>query len=320
MDADSPRHCKHCGFSLDGVSYRKVCPGCGAPVRASLEPDGVPVFGLAQPEPLPMPSGPVLTDQPCLQCAYSLQGLEADGQCPECGMPVMHSLMGRHLRFAGVDYLRALHLGGRLVLWSLVARGLVFGVGFALSIAAPEFAKGAVMILGLIAVGASTYGWVLLTTAHPLVAMSRSRGWARWLTVAANVTEVLAYTSWAGQSPSATGLATTLIPARGCFFTLGFGAIWVLSISIGMVWLSTLARKLPEHPLAALCGMSSWLIPLIVVASAVLTVGCLPFTSFGWLGAYIFYIVVMDRWRGTLRRVRVEAEGRELAAGYIAPG
>jgi predicted Zn-ribbon and HTH transcriptional regulator len=319
MNAENPRHCRHCGFSLEGVSYRTACPGCGAPVIGLLEPEHPPIFNLP-PREDPLPTGPVQTDEACLNCGYGLRGLNAGGNCPECGTPVMQSLMGKFLRFASAEHLAALHRGARWVLWSLVLRGLIVVLGIALAALAPGTSEGGVMILGMLAVGSSTYGWLLLTREHVLVARWHSRHWARWLTVGANAVELLGYTSWAGQSPSPSSFMRGLLPGAPCLYGVGFGIVWVLSITLAMVYMTRLAWNMPEPRLAPLCTVAAWLTPLLVIGSAVLGLACPLVPLGGWLAAYVYYIVVIDRCRATLWRLRAEAEHRELAAGYIRHG
>ena len=50
-------------------------------------------------------------DVPCLNCGYNLRGLEEDGQCPECGVPIERSLHGNLLIYSSPEYVSSLHRG-----------------------------------------------------------------------------------------------------------------------------------------------------------------------------------------------------------------
>jgi len=63
---------------------------------------------------------------PCLRCGYDLQGLPADGNCPECGMGVRRSLVpGDELRHAPPGWLGGLTAGAWLLLVSVSALTLL---------------------------------------------------------------------------------------------------------------------------------------------------------------------------------------------------
>jgi hypothetical protein len=57
----------------------------------------------------------------CVRCGYELFGLDAGGQCPECGAPVRISLRGGRLEFCGEEYLRSLHRGAVAAQAALIA-------------------------------------------------------------------------------------------------------------------------------------------------------------------------------------------------------
>ena len=52
---------------------------------------------------------------PCSCCGYDLQGLEASGDCPECGAPIGRSFDGDRLAAADPKWLRSIVRGHRLV-------------------------------------------------------------------------------------------------------------------------------------------------------------------------------------------------------------
>lgn len=51
----------------------------------------------------------------CLQCNYNLRGLDAAGDCPECGYAIERSLRGELLHNADCDWLGQLYFGALLV-------------------------------------------------------------------------------------------------------------------------------------------------------------------------------------------------------------
>lgn len=51
----------------------------------------------------------------CVSCGYSLEGLEVDGECPECAEPVSRSVRGELLLNLPLDTLKSVHHGTLLV-------------------------------------------------------------------------------------------------------------------------------------------------------------------------------------------------------------
>ena len=51
------------------------------------------------------------SDLPCICCGYSLRSLADDGNCPECGVPVAHSVDRNRLLMADIDALAAARAG-----------------------------------------------------------------------------------------------------------------------------------------------------------------------------------------------------------------
>ncbi len=65
---------------------------------------------------------------PCRECGYSLRGLDARGNCPECGCDVRRSLFGLRLDYLSPRYLARLHWG-RLLAVCYPAGVLIFLIG-----------------------------------------------------------------------------------------------------------------------------------------------------------------------------------------------
>ena len=51
---------------------------------------------------------------PCVRCGYTLSGLKTDSKCPECALPIAHSVFADRLEYASPAYLRSIARGCRL--------------------------------------------------------------------------------------------------------------------------------------------------------------------------------------------------------------
>lgn len=65
-------------------------------------------------------SGRITGALPCARCGYMLSGLGSDGACPECALPVAHSVAGDVLGAAPVSSLRLLQRGAGLIALAVV--------------------------------------------------------------------------------------------------------------------------------------------------------------------------------------------------------
>lgn len=68
------------------------------------------------------------TDQdfPCIECGYSLFGLDGDQLCPECGIPVKNSLRADLLYFSDIKWLIAIRWGLLVLLCNIPIQLLVY--------------------------------------------------------------------------------------------------------------------------------------------------------------------------------------------------
>jgi hypothetical protein len=76
-----------------------TCPSCGE----AIEPQFTDCWNCQTPRPVegepapPPPRSPpdpeIVFDVPCVNCKYNLKGLMIDGRCPECGHPVLPSVL-----------------------------------------------------------------------------------------------------------------------------------------------------------------------------------------------------------------------------------
>ena len=72
--------------------------------------------------------GRIVTDLPCKGCQYNLRGQLPSGVCPECGLPVEESLKSEHLRFADIGWLRSLKSGLTLIIIGTLGSTVVYGL------------------------------------------------------------------------------------------------------------------------------------------------------------------------------------------------
>jgi hypothetical protein len=88
LDGDEPWTCPGCGEQLEPQFTE--CWSCGASKPEAEQQDEQPAAtrpAVAE-EPAPMDY-----DLSCVRCGYNLRGLFASGRCPECGAPIVTSLL-----------------------------------------------------------------------------------------------------------------------------------------------------------------------------------------------------------------------------------
>jgi len=129
----------------------------------------------------PVNSLTILETDVCHRCAYSLQGLHADGVCPECGTPVRDTLTFL-LRNAPPEYLRQIGLGLQLITLTLVAKILAVPIFvWMLSFPRPDILPWQPFVIGI---AAFTVGWVgywKFATVDPRLAAKHKAGSMRRL-------------------------------------------------------------------------------------------------------------------------------------------
>lgn len=77
----------------------------------------------------------------CIICDYDLQALDPAGKCPECGTPIERSLKGDQLRYADQNWLRTVHVGMRIIMWSvlsMVLASVLFAANIAITVLVKE--------------------------------------------------------------------------------------------------------------------------------------------------------------------------------------
>jgi hypothetical protein len=212
--------------------------------------------------PGPATSGVVESSVPCVDCGYDLRGLDAGGECPECGTPVARSLTGDLLADAAPGWLRTIARGQRLVSRGTVVfvGAVVFGIISSLAIGTLGFYVRASTIaaislvtepvlevaswVGLVLV---LVGTLLLTAQEPrdtlLEPWTSSRSVARLGLGAAIVLGALFFVSGLRPLGLPLGLAraVTGVPLA---FAVAIGGAGLLR------WLARLAERIPDAVMA----------------------------------------------------------------------
>lgn len=241
-------------------------------------------------------------DARCAGCGHMLRGLDVDGVCPECGVPVSRSVGIAPLSEAAPEYLARLHRG---VVW--VITGIILTVLLTLGAVASELAlqsssgsRGWMMLgqeaarfVGMLVLAA---GWWMLTTPDE----GQRRGWgetARWW-VRAVLFVGLGLGLAALGVEAARFIATSGSGARhGGWIGLnrGLGWVWML-VSAGhfvasMLYIQWLGARMFDAYIVRRARLLMWLCP-------VLTVGC------AGLIAMVLYWYLLEWVRAGLLRAR----------------
>lgn len=242
----------------------------------------------------------------CAGCGYALAGLNIDGVCPECGMPIRRSLSRELLRDAGPHYVRTLARGAVMVLISLIGTAvltagsvLVIGLGVFGGMsgagATPYSAGGLNLLLVILQFLISLiglYGWWLLSSPDPRQG-SQQQGSARRVLRAALVIlagsyllSIIVNMFMVGGGGAAPNLTSGLMIASMLVGIISLGA-WVTMFVAAMLFLKGLARRIPDPVVERRAQTYTWLLPLIYVLGMCILVGPLI--------AMVMYAVLMLR-------------------------
>jgi hypothetical protein len=218
----------------------------------------------------------------CIACGYSLRGLSAEGDCPECGLPVEKSLRGNRLADADPGWLKRiargqawLSIGVSILSWTMSV-GLIVLILLPIAILAVSqpnarflgivFSTGWILAAVLLGGGfiASCIGGFLVTTLDPRESLrespTASRALARWsLCAACGIIIVGSTLNTIGPLASAWWLQAMIIASLTIAMALGIHSLFR--------WLTALALRIPSSELrirtVALRKRLVWLIALM---------------------------------------------------------
>lgn len=262
------------------------------------------------PRTLAMRGVPIFIDgpRPCMSCGYNLQGLRADGVCPECGRPIRSRKdvprYTDNLVNAPLGYLRVFSFGC-LVL-------MLGGVGLIAALIV-QYAGLSGPVLGL-AAGVVWYSGVMIVTQpRPVTAAATVDPRVEWFAprLAARLTQACwvlgagAAYAWTntgvgggGGAPGAGALIASALPwTAAVAFTAAIAGIVPLCVC-----LSNLAFWAADSSLGYSFRACAWLAgvyaPLSLIAAADALTGGGLFRSFGLLG--FGSLLVLAFFRGSL--------------------
>lgn len=252
-------------------------------------------------------------DRPCLACGYSLKGLRAEDQCPECGRAVALSLRGNLLKYSSAEYVASLHRGVFLVqagiiaqvLWrigSIVWMAVAGASGGRRGMPVGFYASG--QFVGLVVSFASVLGWWLLSSPDPAYVGSDDGSTARKVVrvtvVIAGVAALLPLIAGqANLTPLLRGAALTRVLSAALLAMAASLAAWVVWYFAAMRYLVWLAPRVPDDRVARRAKLLTWLNPLVYVLG-------MAACGLGPLVALILYYNLLEWVRKDLGAVRAE--------------
>lgn len=256
------------------------------------------------------------TDVLCKQCGFNLHGLQRDGNCPECGLPIWRSIAGNLLKFSSAEYVAGLSRGLACVLIAVVGQlamtllaipiGILIMVtqrgggasntaGFSIGSNDPKV-ELAMALLSLPLTMLALYGWWQFSAPDPGVQSGdrgdRPRARVRAATIILFVTTVV----------SAVAQTYSIMMPLIKFVVAGVALVTVVAslmqVFASLSYIKWLGARFPDAPMVERAGKYMWLLPLIYVLGICVVVGPLVAT--------VMYFLFLNRVRLRLNEVRRE--------------
>lgn len=240
----------------------------------------------------------------CINCGYELIGLSEDGICPECGEPVLHTLKGEMALYASDAVLASLHRGSVIVLVSVI---LLIPIVIANVILVDVVAHWISVTMGcvyVVSVGALLWGWWLLSV--PMFARSkqyagdRARLWVRGMLIA-HAVFLGCFASLILLPEPSSGMPSNAMIWAIIGVVLLYMAAWLVALIVQMVYLATLAKRVPDERMHKWARLLVWLAPLLITVGALLL-------YLGPLVALVMSWLLVNRFRKAFKHIRTERE------------
>lgn len=254
---------------------------------------------------LPPQQGTVVHRAICKQCAYDLSGLNSDGNCPECGLPVERSLTEDLLEFSSSAYLESLHKGVVLILAAIIVKlivaigGIIIGIVLGINQIDPTLFYQLNYGLGFIASLMLALGWWLFSAPDPAFTGrldgSKARQIVRITTVTvAGISLVLVPMQFMSVN-SMNGPLTAIVVVLSMISMIA----WATGFFAAMLYIRWLAPRIPDERSFDRAKTLMWAGPLLF------TVGSLCI-GIGPLIALVLYWNMLDWIRKDLKSIRRE--------------
>ena len=190
----------------------------------------------------PAPPAPVT----CLRCGYDLRGLAADGDCPECSLPVARSLNNTgELHHAPPAWLASITAGTGLILGVLLGLFPYYG-GVAAPLVQTSFEQYVVCTTAFWSVFAAG-AWLLTRPQRGFAAAGPALRWAIRASAVILVASI--------------GLTYLVVTTRWRYWPMlnTAAVLCVLPLpTLLMLYLGRLARRVPNMRLAWQCRAAGW--------------------------------------------------------------
>lgn len=252
---------------------------------------------------IPAQNGFVVERAICKQCAYDLSGLNSEGLCPECGLPIERSLTEDLLEFSSPAYLASLHKGVVLILTAIIIKlilavgGIIIGVVMGINQVDPTLFQQLNYGFGFIASLMLALGWWLFSAPDPAYTGrldgSKARQIVRITTVTvAGISLVLVPMQFVTINAT-TGPLLAVVVVLGLISLIA----WATGFFAAMLYIRWLAPRIPDERSFDRAKTLMWAGPLLFTVGSV----CI---GLGPLIALVLYWNMLDWIRKDLKTIR----------------